>query len=60
MWMKPLYPVNRRVLMYGGVDAGVVRNDFWSWDGAAWTQRTPPAKMVADRYTGYPGCGTST
>ncbi len=32
-------PVNRTVLLFGGLD-GALRglSDTWSWDGSAWTQ----------------------
>ena len=35
-------PGDGRLVLFGGVDAlGVVLAETWSWDGAAWTRRTP-------------------
>lgn len=43
-------PVRQRVMLYGGVANGVTFDDFWEWDGTAWSQvagLTPSARSYA-------------
>jgi N-acetylneuraminic acid mutarotase len=41
-----------KVVLFGGMEAGpdgssIVAGDTWEWDGATWTQRTPPVSPPA-------------
>jgi hypothetical protein len=46
-------PVNQQVVLYGGlggVTTTILYNDVWTWDGAAWTQRSPQPAFPGGRY----------
>lgn len=34
--------LRQRVLLFGGGSSSQLRDDLWQWDGAAWTQLSPP------------------
>lgn len=39
-----------RIVLFGGVDSGTVKNDTWEWNGTAWTNVTPPSGNPSIRY----------
>jgi len=42
--------VRKKVLVFGGtIVPAVAYDDLWEWDGAAWTDRTPPGKRPIGR-----------
>jgi len=43
--------LNGRVVLFGGRDSSMSRNDTWTWDGVTWTQEHPnPASLPNPRY----------
>ncbi|HEX2681197.1 MAG TPA: hypothetical protein VHQ03_07880, partial [Candidatus Dormibacteraeota bacterium] len=47
-------PVRRTVLLWGGLASTGQTADFWSWDGAGWTEIRTPSSPPADDVPGWP------
>jgi hypothetical protein len=40
-------PVQKKVVLFGGVDPDFISNETWEWDGTSWAQRMPTLSPTA-------------